>query len=86
MFRIEYSPVALRNLKHIQKEDSARILAALEELANEPDPIRQVKKLRGIPFYSLRVGKYRAILAFKRGVLVIFVIDIDKRETVYRHL
>jgi mRNA interferase RelE/StbE len=85
MFRIEYSSAALRNLKHIQKEDSARIISSLEELAGEPDPIRQVKKLRGLPFYSLRVGKYRAVLAFKRGVLVIFVIDIDKRENVYRH-
>jgi len=86
MFQLEYSSAALRNLKHIQKEDSARIISALEELAGEPDPIRHVKKLRGLPFYSLRVGTYRAILAFKRGVLVIFVIDIDTRSTVYRRM
>jgi mRNA interferase RelE/StbE len=84
MFRIEYSSVAVRNLKHIRKEDIARIVSALEELAGEPDPIRHVKKLRGLPFYSLRVGNYRAILSFKQGVMVIFVIDIDRRETVYQ--
>ena len=86
MFRLEYSSAALRNLKHIEKEDSVRIISALEELAGEPDPIRHVKKLRGLPFYSLRVGNYRAVLAFKRGVLVIFVIGIDRRETAYRRL
>jgi mRNA interferase RelE/StbE len=84
MFRIEYSSVAVRNLKHIRKEDSARIVSALEELAGEPDPVRHVKKLRGLPFYSLRVGNYRAVLAFRQGVMVIFVIDIDRRETVYQ--
>jgi len=89
MYQLHYSPGALHHLKHIPKEDSIQILSALKNLAHDPEPTRLVKKLKGrsnSPFYSLRTGNYRAILAIEKNVMVIFVFALDHRSTVYRDL
>jgi mRNA interferase RelE/StbE len=70
-------------------EDSRRIRTALNSLAAEQDPQAHVKKLKGhedVPIYSYRIGDYRAILTFDHGIMVIFVITIDNRRSVYRNV
>lgn len=87
MYTIRYSPGALQSLKQIRREDASRIVRALEDLAALPEPAVRLKRLEGgrtRPFYSLRVGDYRAILAFERKVLVIFVLVVENRRSAYR--
>ena len=46
-----------------------------------------MKKLEGAPesaFYALRVSDYRVILTIEDRQMVIFVIEIERRKTVYR--
>lgn len=86
-YRVFFSATARREIKRIPRDDALRIGEALVSLAGETDPKRQVKRVQGgqnPPFYSLRVGEYRAILTIVDDVMVIHVIEVGHRRTVYR--
>jgi mRNA interferase RelE/StbE len=87
-YRVFFSATACREIKRIPGDDALRIGEALVSLAGETDPKRQVKRVQGgqnPPFYSLRVGEYRAILTIVDDVMVIHVIEVGHRRTVYRN-
>lgn len=66
--------------KFLSKQDSAtrqRIETAIQAL-----PAGDVKKLRGQPYYRLRVGAFRVL--FDRDGAVILVVKIDNRGQVYK--
>jgi mRNA interferase RelE/StbE len=89
VYTVRLSRRAQKDLLAVPKKDARRIRDALNDLAAEEDPARFVKKLKGheqVPLYSCRIGRYRAILTIDNGVLVIFVITIDTRGSVYRHI
>ena len=80
---------AQKDLLALTKKSARRIRAALNELAAEENPQHCVKKLKGhehVPLYSCRIGSYRALLTIDNGILVIFVITIDHRSSVYRNV
>jgi mRNA interferase RelE/StbE len=80
---------AQKDLLSLPKKDARRIRAALNDLAAEENPQSGVKKLKGhehVPLYSCRIGSYRALLTIDNGILVIFVITIDHRSSVYRNV
>jgi len=86
-YEVRVTPSAVRQLQHLPEAVGERILDEVEALAREPDPARQVKKLKGwsrTPFYSLRVGNYRAILNIHNDVLLIVVVEVGHRSKVYR--
>jgi len=86
-YRVFFSATARREITRIPGDDALRIGEALVSLAGETDPKRQVKRVQGgqnPPFYSLRVGEYRAILTIVDDVVVIHVIEVGHRRTVYR--
>jgi mRNA interferase RelE/StbE len=87
VYAVHLTRRAQKDLLAIPKAEARRIRAALNNLAAEENPAAAVKKLKGheqVPLYSLRIGRYRALLVIENGVLVIFVITIDHRGTVYR--
>jgi len=89
VYAVYLSQRAQKDLLALQKKDARRIRAALNELAAEQNPQACVKKLKGheqVPLYSCRIGSYRAILTIDNGVLVIFIITIDHRGSVYRNV
>ena len=89
MYAVYLSVRAQKDLLSLRKTDARRIRVALNELAAEQNPQACIKKLKGheqVPLYSLRVGSYRAILTIDNGILVIFVITLDHRGTVYRNV
>jgi mRNA interferase RelE/StbE len=66
-----------------------RFSEELRIIALEQEPKKWVKKLKGqgsVPFYSLRVGGYRAILNIFNDRLVILVIGFHDRRRVYRNI
>jgi mRNA interferase RelE/StbE len=76
------------DLRKIPKEDAKRIRDELVTLSQDQAPRNRVKKLKGsydIPLYSFRVSHYRIILSIEDRNLVIFVIEIGDRSTVYRN-
>jgi len=89
MYTVHLSRRAQKDLTDLPKSEARRIRAALNDLAQETEPWLLVKKLQGheeVPLYSCRVGRYRIILTIDHGHLVIFVITIEHRRSVYRQI
>ena len=88
MFQALYSPGAAKALKKIPKDTAKRIFESIDALCEVNDPKRYIKKLKGsfgVPLYSFRVGDHRVILNINDEILVIYVIDVGNRSTVYRN-
>lgn len=72
-YEILFKPRATKDLRHISKNDTNRIVDAMEKLQN--DLAGDVKRLTNFtPEYRLRVGDYR----------VLFEIEEHNRIVVYR--
>ncbi len=85
-WRLVIAPGAEHDFANLDRADKQWIKDELYALADEPR--KHLKKLKGnrdLPLYSLRVGRYRVILIIEDDVLVIFVIEIGNRSSVYRN-
>ncbi len=83
-YRIELSDTAQENLEVLDKLVAARISQKLESI--KENPFNYVKRLKGAPLFSLRVGDYRIIMDIKNNQLLIFVMRIGHRRNVYEEL
>ncbi|MDN7025704.1 type II toxin-antitoxin system RelE/ParE family toxin [Methanoculleus sp. FWC-SCC1] len=86
-WRVVFTATARHALKRIPRPVAFTIGEELASLAGEPDPKKFVKRLQGSqnpPFYSLRVGDYRAILSIVDDLVIIHVVDVGHRSSVYR--
>lgn len=86
-YTVELTQAARRDLRKLDSETRHRIGAALDDLARQEDPYRHVKHLHGSPgsaFHALRVGDFRVILTIEDAVMVIFVVEVERRSTAYR--
>lgn len=84
MFQIEFHPKVAKDFKSISGVDAKQIQLMLEQkIAQKPEvygkPLRRtLKNLR-----SARVGKYRIVYSIQDAKLVVLVLIVSKRETVY---
>ncbi|MCC7565521.1 MAG: type II toxin-antitoxin system RelE/ParE family toxin [Methanomicrobiaceae archaeon] len=81
------APRAERDFSHLNKPDKIRIRDELSALAGEAQPgrrLRKLKEVRDLPLSSLRVGHYRVILIIEDDTMVIVVIEIGDRSSIYR--
>jgi len=83
-FEVKWTETALRALKKLDKKIVKKIIKKVEEIRS--NPFFHIKKLKGFPLYSLRIGKYRVILSIEFKNLVIFVIEVEHRKKVYKKL
>ncbi|AMQ17720.1 type II toxin-antitoxin system RelE family toxin [Thermococcus peptonophilus] len=72
-------------LKKAPPEDRKRIVSALFKLKENPWAM-QYKKLRGHPFYRVRVGDWRIIYTVDDEAKIVYVVRLGKREGVYDNL
>lgn len=77
MNEIRYSKQAQKFLAKQETSVRNRIISAIEKL-----PGGDVKRLKGSPYYRLRVGDVRVL--FDRDGNILFVIRIDSRGQVYK--
>ncbi len=80
-YSIVYSKRALRDLRKIASSDQIWIIEKLESIVD--DPFVHVKRLKNLPFFSLRVGDYRILLDIQRKRLLILVLTAGHRKNVY---
>lgn len=71
-----YSKQALKFLDKLDKTSRTRIILAINTL-----PFGDVKKLKGIPGYRLRVGNFRVI--FDKNGHILTIIEINNRGQIY---
>lgn len=84
-FQIIYSNKAKRDLKKIPLEIAQEIIRAIHELKS--NPWSRVQKLEGsdkFPFHSFHIGGYRAILSIQNNKLIVYVVEVSPRKTIYQ--
>lgn len=83
MYRIIYEINLEKTFKKLPKKDAESILKKIEALAMDPMP-RWVEKLKGRSGYRLAVGNYRVIYHINEKEVVIIIVDVDIRASVYK--
>ena len=83
-YEVKWTETTARFLEKREGVDAERILEKMKLVSK--NPFHYIKRLKGVPLYSLRTGKYRVIMSIEREKLVILVIDVGNRRNVYDDL
>jgi mRNA interferase RelE/StbE len=76
---------AIKDLEAVpSKEDRRRIVKRIESLAANPRP-PGVQKLSGKERYRIRQGRYRILYSIQDRDLIVYVVRIGDRKSVYRN-
>lgn len=81
-YSVVFSPPAQKQFDKLEKNVQERILSSLERIRIRPYAF--VKKLSGSSYYRLRVGDYRVIIDIKNEMLLIIVIEVGHRKSIYK--
>lgn len=81
MYDIVFSELADKQFGKLDHLLQDRITAVLERIRIRPES--HVKRLIGVPWYSLRVGDYRVLLEIDGSKLIILVVEIGHRSRIY---
>ena len=86
MFSVRFSRQAERNLDRLGTEDRRRILATVEELAQDPFSASQVTTLfhPRERLFRKRVGPLRIVFSVDMEYEIIFIVALGRRADVYR--
>jgi mRNA interferase RelE/StbE len=85
-WKIEYAPRAKKVLRKLDRQTTARILAALEDISMLASPRLRGHALTGplADLWSYRVGDWRVLARIEDQRLVILVIEVGNRREIYR--
>jgi mRNA interferase RelE/StbE len=81
-YEVKWTDTALRQLKKLGKPVCKQIIEKIEKIVE--NPFLFVKRLKELPFYSLRVGDYRVIMSIDGKNLVVFVLEVGHRRKIYK--
>ena len=84
MYKITFSKKADKALRRMPRNTALTIGNKIKELANNPNEMRNVKKLTDHPGYRLRVGDWRIIYTVNDNEILIHIINIKTRGEVYK--
>jgi mRNA interferase RelE/StbE len=83
-YRVFIKPSAVREIESIpQKKQRQRIVDKIEALSDDPRPAG-CEKLSGREQYRVRHGVYRIVYAIEDDRLVVYVVKVGHRSSVYR--
>jgi len=80
-YEVVFTESARRDFLRLEKETQKRIVSALERIRIRPE--RYVRKLVGSTGFRLRVGDYRIIMDIDQAKLIVLVIKIGHRKSIY---
>jgi mRNA interferase RelE/StbE len=86
IYRIEIQRSAAKALKKIPKTDRKRIAEKINNLAESPPNPNATKMKGNNPFHKIRAGDYRIVYEIQEDVLLILVVKIGHRKSIYRNL
>jgi mRNA interferase RelE/StbE len=83
-YEVQFTNIALKNLKQYPQKDQRLILTNIEKLADDPFSKTNVKKLVNFGIsYRLKVGNYRVFFEREDALKIIDIIDILPRKKSY---
>ncbi|MGO2356086.1 MAG: type II toxin-antitoxin system RelE family toxin [Marinomonas foliarum] len=83
-YKITFKKSVSKDFKSIPKKDVPKILQKIESLADNPREEGCIK-LSGLDNYRVRQGLYRIIYEIRDDVLIINVIKVAHRSSVYKN-
>jgi len=83
-YSVEIAPAAKRQIKKLSKDIQQLVIERLEQLAEIPRPPGVLKMEGEESLYRIRVGDYRIIYEIQDRVLLIVVVKVGHRSSVYR--
>ena len=84
-YSLEFSSSVIKDLRSIPNRDVQRILQRINALKIEPRP-PNCQKLSGQPIYRIRQGAYRVLYEIKAEALIVLVIKVGHRKSVYQRI
>ena len=82
MYQIIFTPKARKQLLKFEKDVQKRILKALKRIRIRPEAY--LVKLVDDPSFKFRVGDYRILIDIIEDKLVLLVIKVGHRRTIYK--
>ena len=83
-YRVFIKPSAVREIEGIaEKKQRQQIIAKIGALSDDPRPPGS-EKLTGREQYRVRQGVYRIVYAIEDDRLVVYVVKVGHRRSVYR--
>lgn len=84
-YKLLFKKSVTKDLRAVPKSDVSRILQRIDALASDPrgDGCR---KLSGAEVYRVRQGMYRIVYEIRDGELVVLVVKVAHRSSVYRSI
>ena len=84
-YKISFKKSVSKDFKNIPKKDVSKILGKIESLAENPRSEGCIK-LSGSENYRVRQGLYRIIYEIRDDMLIINVVKVAHRSTVYNSI
>ncbi|MFI9188357.1 type II toxin-antitoxin system RelE/ParE family toxin [Streptomyces californicus] len=82
-YRTVFRPEAQAELRKVPRDTALRILAKLAELESDPLGFSTTALVSQPERRRLRVGDYRIVYTIDKGELVVWVVHVGHRSTVY---
>ncbi|MBD0688760.1 type II toxin-antitoxin system RelE family toxin [Streptomyces sp. CBMA123] len=82
-YRTVFRPEARDELQKLPRDTALRILAKLTELESDPLGFNTTALVSQPDRRRLRVGDYRIVYTIDNGQLVVWVVHVGHRSTVY---
>ena len=87
-YQIEFTKSAEKEFERLPARMQSQTVEALQFLSQNPySELLKIKKLKGAEdLYRIRLGDYRIVYEIRNERLIILVIKIGHRSTIYRGL
>lgn len=82
MTDILFTDPASNQFKNLEKEIQDMIINRLKKMRELPN--RYLKPLKEYPYFSLRIGDYRAIIDWRKNKDQLWVIAVGHRKNIYK--
>jgi len=84
MYEVSFSKSAKKELEKVGSAYLVSVASHIKKLAENPRPFGCLKLSGFKNLYRIRVGVYRIIYSIKDDMLVVEVIKIDHRSSIYK--
>jgi len=82
---VRFKKSAIKALKRLPVQQARTLVTELKAVAADPMRYRgDWKRLKGSPYWRLRLGRYRAICTLQDDELVLLVLKVGPRGDIYK--